>query len=239
MLLRLSLLMLIAAALTGCAANDAFVQRQSSMEGRLEQIMQAQNSTRTELAEMTLQLKELQSQVAKMAVSEKDAKSKNDLLQDRLSDLSKRLEQVDAPKRSAVIELVNHDSTPESREESVQSAYMKAFGLFSANNFRAAAEAFEAFITSYPESEYASNARYWLAECYFSEERYKEAISSFTKVLESKPSEKRGSEAMLKTGLSWYKLNDQEKGDLALRALLEKYPQSEAALQAREQLDRK
>jgi tol-pal system protein YbgF len=231
--------MLIAAVLTGCAANDAFVQRQSSMEGRLEQIMQAQNSTKAELAALTLQLKELEGQVAKMAVSEKETRKANDLLQDRLSALFNRLEQVEAPRHSSVIELVNQDTPPESREESIQSAYMKAFGLFSANNFRAAAEAFEAFIASYPESEYAANARYWLAECYFSEERYKEAVVSFTNVLESKPSEKRGSDAMLKTGLSWYKLNDREKGDLTLRALIEKYPQSEAALQAREQLDRK
>lgn len=231
--------MLAAVALTGCAANDAFVQRQSSMEGRLEQIMQAQNNIKTEVAEITLQLKELKGQVGKMAASEKDARANNDLLQDRLSNLASRLEQVEAPKRSSVIELVNQDSTPESREESVQSAYMKAFGLFSANSFRAAADAFEAFISSYPESEYASNARYWLSECYFSEERYKEAVASFAKVLESSPSEKRGSDAMLKTGLSWYKLNDQKKGDLILRALIEKYPQSEAALQAREQLERK
>ena len=238
-MLRLSLLMLIAAALTGCSANDAFVQRQSSMEGRLEQIMQSHNSTKTELAEITLQLKELKSQVVKMAASEKETMSKNDQLQERLNNLSNKLEQVEATRRSSVIELVNQDSPPESREESVQAAYTKAFGLFSANSFRAAADAFEAFIASYPESEYASNARYWLAECYFSEERYKEAVASFTKVIESKPSEKRGSDAMLKTGLSWYKLNDQEKGDLTLRALIEKYPQSEAALQAREQLDRK
>ena len=231
--------MLIAASLTGCSANDAFVQRQSSMEGRLEQIMQSHNSTKTELAEITLQLKELKSQVVKMAASEKETMSRNDQLQERLNNLSNKLEQVEATRRSSVIELVNQDSPPESREESVQAAYMKAFGLFSANSFRAAAEAFEAFIASYPESEYASNARYWLAECYFSEERYKEAVASFIKVIESKPSEKRGSDALLKTGLSWYKLNDQEKGDLTLRALIEKYPQSEAALQAREQLDRK
>ena len=231
--------MLIVAALTGCAANDAFVQRQSSMEGRLEQIMQAQNSTKTELAEITLQLKELKEQVGKIAASEKDIRVNNDQLQDRLNNLSTRVEQVEAPRSSSVIELVNQDSPPESREESVQAAYMKAFGLFSANSFQAAADAFEAFITSYPESEYAANARYWLAECYFSEERYKEAIASFAKVLESKPSEKRGSDAMLKTGLSWYRLNNPEKGNLTLRALIEKYPQSEAAIQANEQINRK
>jgi len=231
--------MLTVAALTGCAANDAFVQRQSSMEGRLEQIMQAQNSTKAELAEISLQLKELKSQVAKQAASENDAKPQYELLQERLRLLGNRLEQVEAAKPSSVIELVNQESLPDGREESVQAAYMKAFGLFSANSFRAAADAFEAFIASYPESEYASNARYWLAECFYSEERYKEALASFTKVLESKPSEKRGSDAMFKIGLSWYKLNEREKGDLTLRELMEKYPGSEAALQAREELDRK
>ena len=211
---RLSLLMLIYAALTGCAANDAFVQRQSSMEGRLEQIMQAQNSTKAELAELSLQLKELKSQVAKQAASGNDAKPQYELLQEQLRTLGNRLEQVESSRRTSVIELVNQESLPEGREESVQAAYMKAFGLFSANSFKAAAVAFEAFIASYPESEYASNARYWLAECLYSEERYKEAIDSFTKVLESKPSEKRGSDAMVKIGLAWYKLKDQEKGDV-------------------------
>jgi tol-pal system protein YbgF len=209
------------------------------MEGRLEQIMQAQNSTKAELAEISLQLKELKSQVAKQAASANDAQSQHELLQERLRLLGNRLEQVEAPRSSSVIELVNQESLPDGREESVQAAYMKAFGLFSANSFSAAAEAFEAFIASYPESEYASNARYWLAECFYSEARYKEALASFTKVLESKPSEKRGSDAMFKIGLSWYRLNEQEKGDLALRDLMEKYPQSEAALQAREQLEHK
>lgn len=227
------------AALTGCAANDVFVQRQSSMEGRLEQVIQAQKSIKGELAEISLQLKELKSQIAKQAANDNAVQAQYDQLQDRLRVLGARLEQVEAPKRSTVIELVNQDSLPEGREESVQAAYMKAFGLFSANSFKAAAEAFEAFIATYPESEYAANARYWLAECYYSEERYKEALASFAKVLDAKPSEKRGADAMFKIGLSWYKLNDKEKGDLALRELVEKYPQSEAALQAREQLDRK
>lgn len=231
--------MLTAAALTGCAANDAFVQRQGSMEGRLEQIMQAQNGTKAELADMSLKLKELKDQIAKQAASEKDSQAKYDQLQDHVKILANRLGSLEVPRRSSVIEVVNQDSTPDGREESVQAAYMKAFGLFSANSFRAAADAFESFIASYPESEYASNARYWLAECFYGEERYKEAVASFTKVLESKPSEKRSSDSMLRIGLSWYRLNDQEKGDLTLRALLEKYPRSEAALQARQQLDRK
>lgn len=231
--------MLIYAALTGCAVNDAFVQRQSSMEGRLEQIMQAQNSTKAELAELSLQLKELKSQVTKQAASENNTQPQYDQLQERLKVMTNRLEQLEAPRRSSVIELVNQESLQEGREESVQAAYMKAFGLFSANSFKAAAEAFEAFIAAYPESEYAANARYWLAECFYSEERYKDAIATFTKVIESKPSEKRGSDAMARIGLAWYKLKDQEKGDLAFRTLIEKYPLSEAALQAKEQLDHK
>ena len=232
--------LLFCLSLTACAGNDLLVQRQSGMEGRLEQVMQAQNSTKADLAGFTSQLLELKEQMARQAAAAKELQADNDALRERVKILSHRIEQLDrSVKQPATIELVNQESVAGGREESVQAAYMKAFGLFSANSYKAAAEAFNAFIASYPESEYAANASYWLGECYFSEGLYKEAIDSFVKVLDMKPSAKRGSEAMLRIGLAWYGLNDPARGGVVLRGVLEKYPGSEAAVKSKEQLDRK
>jgi len=237
---RIFLFLFVFAGLAGCAENDLIVQRQSSMEGRLEQIMQSHNSTKADVAAIAAQMQLLREQSARQAASEKELLSKSELLQGRVDILTARLAQVEATaKESAAIELVNQESIAEGREESVQAAYMKAFGLFSANNHSDAAEAFSAFIAAYPESEYAANARYWLGECYFSEGRYKEAIDSFSRVLEMSPAPKRGSEAMLKIGLAWYRLDNAIQGAAALRLLVEKYPLSEAAGQARQKLDGK
>jgi len=233
---------LVCLVMAGCAAGDHLVQRQGSMEGRINQMMQAQNGTTTQLAEMTLQIRELKEQIARQSVAEKAVAADLAALQERVKLLSRRLERSETEAASAQvarIELVNRENEVEGREEKVQSAYMRAFGLFSANNYDAAAGAFADFIDSYPESEYAANARYWLGECHFAAGRFKPAIEAYAKVLEMKPADKRGADAMLKTGLSWYGLNDREKGEATLRALQEKYPGSEAAAKAAEQLEKK
>ena len=237
---RIFFMLFLFANLTGCAGNDLLVQRQSSMEGRLEQVMQAQNSAKSEIAAVAAQMQALKEQSSRQAAAEKELLARHELLQERLRIISSRLEQVEsAAKQSATIELINQENIPEGREESVQAAYIKAFGLFSANNYTAAAEAFNSFIAAYPESEYAANARYWLGECYFSLGRYNEAIDSFSRALEMKPAPKRAADTMLKIGTAWYRLDNPSKGAAALHLLIEKYPGSEAAEMAGKQLDKK
>ena len=237
---RIYFMLLLAANLAGCAGNDLLVQRQGSMEGRLEQIMQAQNSAQGEIAALAAQVQALKEQSARQAASEKELLARYDLLQDRLKIVSNRLLQLEPAEREpATIELVNQGSVPEGREESVQAAYIKAFGLYSANNYSQAAEAFNAFIAAHPESEYAANARYWLGECFFSLGRYPEAIDSFSRALEMNPAPKRAADTMLRIGTAWYRLDDPAKASATLRLLIEQYPGSEAAHTAAKQLEKK
>lgn len=237
---RICFILFFCANLAGCAGNDLLVQRQSSMEGRLEQVMQAQNSAKIEIAAVAVQIQELKSQFSRQGAVEKELLDKYELQQGKLKVISNRLEQVEsAAKQSATIELVNQDSIPEGRDESVQAAYIKAFGLYSANNYTAAAEAFNSFITTYPESEYAANARFWLGECYFTLGRHKEALDSFSRVLEMNPAPKRAADTMLKIGTAWSLLGDPAKGAAVLHLLIEKYPGSEAADIAGKQLEKK
>lgn len=210
------------------------------MEGRLEQIMKAHNSAKSDIAAVVAQMQELKTQSAKQAAGEKELLLKYEGLQDKFKIMSSRLALIESAGRQAsTIELVNQESIAEGREESVQAAYMKAFGLFSANSYGAAAEAFNAFVSDYPESEYAANARYWLGECYFSLGSYKEAIDTFTRVLAMNPAPKRGADAMYRVGLAWYRLDNAAKGAATLRLLIEKYPGSEAAELAARQLEKK
>jgi tol-pal system protein YbgF len=227
-------------ALSACAGNDVIVQRQSKIEGRIEQVMQAQNSSKNEISALSLQIKELKELVAKNSAADNDAKARYDALQSRVEIMTQRLAQVEtATRQSATIELVNNESGAADRGESVQAEYMKAFGLFSVNNYTAAIDAFTAFIANHPESEYAVNARYWLGECYFSTGRFRESIDTFTRIVDMNPSAKRTADAQLKIGLAWENLDDTAKSSAALRTVIDKFPESEAAVQARKRLDRK
>ena len=233
---RLFILFLLTS-MTACAGNDLLVQRQSSMEGRLEQVMQGVGSQKTELAASAASVRELKDTVSRQAAMLKELQASHEALQGRVRILSRRLEQLEPSSRqSNPIELINQEDVADGRDESIQAAYMKAFGLFSANSYRAAADSFADFIASFPESEYAANARFWLAECYYSEGRYTEAVEAYSRVLEMKPSEKREADSILKTGLSYYALGNKAKGKSTLELLLQKYPTSEAAAKAKEKL---
>jgi tol-pal system protein YbgF len=134
------------------------------------------------------------------------------------------------------IEVVNKDPSPGDKESGAQNAYVKAFGLFSSNNYNGAIEAFETFIKKYPKSEYAGNARYWIGECYYTQHNYPRALDAFNKVLAIYPKGNKVPDAMLKIGYSYINMNEPAKAKSALQALIDKYPDSQTAQKARELL---
>jgi tol-pal system protein YbgF len=138
--------------------------------------------------------------------------------------------------QSPRIEVVNDDASPGDRQSTAQDAYLKAFGLFSANNYNEAVMAFESFIRSYPSSEYAGNAQYWIGECYYTQRDFPQAMEAFNKVIEKYPTGNKVPDAMLKIGLTYISINEPGKARVALQSLLDKYPRSQAATKARERL---
>jgi tol-pal system protein YbgF len=228
---------LLVVMVAGCANTDLVVQRQTSLEGRLEQLAQTQSATQLRLTELGAELKALQAQTKKL-VADQAADQEQ---QEKLLHLTRRVDKIETdlpPLQATRIEVVNKEAAAEDRDGRMQDAYLKAFGLFSANNFPAATEAFAAFIKAYPTSDYAVNARYWLGECFYSEGKYRQAIDAFSQLLTDAPAAKKVPDTMLKLGLSWLNLSEAGKGKSLLQTLIDKYPDSEAAGKARERLNR-
>ncbi len=113
---------------------------------------------------------------------------------------------------------------------------MKAFGLFSGNNYEAAATSFASFIKTHPASDYTANAHYWLGECFVALKRYPQAIEAFRTVVSSFPGGKKAPEAMLKIGLTHELAGDSSRAHAAFQEVVEKFPASDAATKARELL---
>jgi tol-pal system protein YbgF len=227
--------------LTGCAGGDLLVQRQTSLEGRMEQLAQAQSRTGAQIGDLQRQVQGLQEQLARQTASARETEPERAALRERVATVARRLDRIESDllvPQASRIEVVNRDPVAPNREERAQSAYMKAFGLFSANDYPAAATAFTAVMTEFPGTEYGDNALFWLGECYYGDGRYQQAIDVFARVLAAPAMGKRAPEALLRTGLSWYGLNEPDKGRGVLRTLVDTYPGSPAAGAAKERLDR-
>ena len=110
-----------------------------------------------------------------------------------------------------------------------QSAYAQAKKTFDAGDMEAARIQFENFINTFPDSSYAGNARFWIADSYYVEKWYEKAILEYQKVLEQYPNSNKTAAARLKQGYAFAELGEKANARLILNELISRYPDSREA----------
>ncbi len=227
----LALLMLLG----GCASSDLMLKRQTEAEARLEHLFQLTGIYEARLNEISntlATLQEKESQRAKftqeLADTVKELKESEKVLKAKLENYSV----VATPK----VELVNPEPVQKGKESGPPQKYLKAFGLYSTNNFTDAIQAFELFIKEQPASDFVPNAQYWIGECYYSSSNLPKALESFQTVVERWPAHPKASDALLKIGYSYTSLKQQGKARESFERLIRSYPGSPATEKARERL---
>ena len=111
----------------------------------------------------------------------------------------------------------------------MEGAYQKAYGTFKNGDYPGALRLFEAFLRTYPKSEYADNAQYWIGESYYKQEDYERAILEYEKVLQQYPKGDKVPAALLKQGFAFLNLGDQVDAKLLFQKVIQEYPQSPQA----------
>ena len=238
---RKSLLLVLgcAATLAGCGNNDVILKKQTEMEARLEQLVQGGAAANSRLTELGAEVKELQAKVGAQATELEELKAAGRDLRDLKSSVETLSQRVNEPPPPAPkIEVVNQEPSQPDKDADPQAAYMKAFGLFSANKYGEAIDAFDAFLRKYPDHEYAPNALYWIGECFYTQHNFRQALEAFNKVVTAYPKSNKVPDALLKVGFSQISLNDQATARATLQSVIEKYPKSQAAAKAKERLNR-
>jgi tol-pal system protein YbgF len=116
--------------------------------------------------------------------------------------------------------------------------YQAAFELLKEQRYEPAAMAFQQFLVSYPDSQLADNAQYWLAESYYVTQQYNEALAEFEKVIDSYPTSRKVPDALLKVGYCNYELERFNDARGALARVQAEYPDTTAARLAEQRIKR-
>lgn len=122
------------------------------------------------------------------------------------------------------------DNAAESKE------YEAAHALFKSGKYAQSADAFEKFLTAYPDSKFAPNAQYWVGYARFSQKDYKAAITAQQKLLQRYPDHQKAPDAMYNIANSQIQLGDIDAARQTLKNLVAKYPMSDAAPLAKKRL---
>jgi tol-pal system protein YbgF len=218
--------------LSGCASSDLMVKRLAEAEAKIEHLIQTDKKNEQRVNELNGQIQTLDDRI-------KGSDAQLKLLQGSVrevrvmqDELATRGAQTVTPK----IAVVNPEPPPKNRDSGPPAEYLKAFGLYSANNFPAAIEAFELFLSHTPKSDYAANAVYWIGECHYSLSDLPKAMIDFQKVLDNYPKSSKAPDAMLKRGYTLAAMNERDKAMRTFEELIRAYPSSPAAAKARERL---
>jgi len=116
--------------------------------------------------------------------------------------------------------------------------YQAAFELLKEQRYEPAASAFEQFLVTFPDSELADNAQYWLAESHYVTQQFDQALGEFEIVIKTFPNSRKVPDALLKMGYCNYELQRWDAARSSLASVQTDYPETTAARLAGQRLQR-
>ena len=164
----------------------------------------ADGARREALADMLLQLEQAQVELrelrGKVEVQAHEVEALKARQRDLIADIDRRLSELErrgaAPAEGAAREAAAGapavaDTAPTNLAQE-QQEYDAAFALLKQGQYERASKRFRDFIRAHPKSPLADNAQYWVGESAYVVRNFKQALSEFSKVVQSHPRQPEG-----------------------------------------------
>ncbi len=116
--------------------------------------------------------------------------------------------------------------------------YETAYADYTAGQWSLAIQGFETYLKTYPKSDLADDAQYYIGESYAGDSKFREAATAYEKVIRDYPSSDILPEAWYKVGISYDRLGQADKAREAFEFVVKTYPDSDAGRLAKQNLDR-
>lgn len=97
---------------------------------------------------------------------------------------------------------------------------------------------FETYLRTFPKTEKADDAQFFIGEAYQLDGKFKDAIAAYERVISDYPAGDRVPDAYYKRGLAFSRLAQNDRARESFEAVIKNYPNSEAARLAKQLLDR-
>jgi tol-pal system protein YbgF len=161
-----------------------------------------------------------------------------DELKVRLAKVTKQLEDMQAAQQSIQAQQATQQAAQQAQAQAPPPdvLYNNAYRDYNGGKNDLATQEFSDYIKFYPNTDLAGNCYFYLGEIQFKQGNYQQAAQSYDQVLQNFPSGNKAASAELKKGFSLLELGKQDDGVNELKHLIQRYPHSPEALQARDRL---
>ena len=109
---------------------------------------------------------------------------------------------------------------------------------YAAGQWSLAVTGFDAFLKTFPRSEMADDAQFFIGETYFAQNRWSDAIAAYNQVIQNYPMGNAVPDAYYKRGLAQERLGQLDAARESWNTVVKSYPESDAGRLAKQNLDR-
>jgi tol-pal system protein YbgF len=226
------------------AMKQSFDERMGVMRNLLEQNTDAANKVTAAIngleASISKQQQDRGSQVEQISGQIQALTDTMDELKVRLTKLSKQLEDLQSGQQS----MAAQQAQAQQQQQAIAQApapdvlYNNALRDYNGGNNDLATQEFNDYIKFYPNTDLAGNAYFYLAEIQYKAGDYQKAIANYDLVVQNFPSGNKAAAAQLKKGFALIELGKTDDGTQELKHVIQRYPRTNEATQARERLRR-
>ena len=222
--------------------KQSFDERMGIMRNLLEQNTDATNKVTTAInalqASINKQQQDRSGQGDQLSGQIQALNDTMDELKVRLTKLSKQLEDMQTAQQS----MASQQTQAQQQAQAIAQApapdvlYNNALRDYNGAKNDLAIQEFNDYIKFYPNTDLAGNAYFYLAEIQFKAGDYPKAIANYDLVLQNFPSGNKAAAAQLKKGFALLELGKEDEGTQELKHVIQRYPRTNEAVQARERL---
>lgn len=235
---RLSALLLLASAVSpvltahaeteiDTAQLERLIQNANRVQLKLQKQLDSQASEittlRGQVEQYSYQIKQLTDRQRQLLIDMDSLRSQSAQTKDSFSG-----SQSSAVQSSSAETTASQASSPSSSGSEKEDYQTAVDLLLKQKDYPAAIEAFKAFQTNYPDSEYIPNSHYWLGQLYYSQGQDMDAAKSFAAVIAYEDSSKRA-DALVKLADIAKRKNNPEAAKKYYQKAIDEYPNSSSA----------
>jgi tol-pal system protein YbgF len=224
------------------AMQRSFDERMGVMKNLVEQDTDAINKVTVALGSLQTTLQKQQgdsgAHVDQLSGQIQSLNDTLDELKARLAKVSKQLEDMQSSQQSQAA----LQAGQQAQQQAAASApppdvlYNNALRDYNGDKNDLAIQEFSDYLKFYPNTDLAGNCYFYLGEIQFRQGNYQQAAQSYDQVMQNFPTGNKTASAQLKKGFALIELGKQDDGVSELRHVIQRYPKSNEALQARERL---
>ena len=167
-------------------------------------------------ADQQLRFGELDRKVSEMTSNLSESQTRLSKIDEQTADFKKRLE----------AKMASDSMSQNSRSAEIEKLFQIAMSDFNAGRYDIAANGFKDLFSQFPESPFAADAEYWMAECSYAKRTWADAEQGFISYIKKHPDGPKFCVALYKLGLAYEKQDKAKSKTMVWKKAVEQCPDS-------------